>query len=119
MGPVWGFVFHAPGEPVLYWAGDTILCPEVREALARHKPDVIVVHACGAQWGGIGPLVMDAAMVAETLRLAPSATLIATHLDAVDHATFTRATLRDAISAMPEADRLLIPADGEILRFAA
>jgi L-ascorbate metabolism protein UlaG (beta-lactamase superfamily) len=119
MGPVSGFAFHATGEPVLYWAGDSILCPEVRAALVAHKPDVVVVHACGAQWGGIGPLVMDAGMVAETLRIAPAATLVATHLDAVDHATFTRTSLRDAIVAIPDAARLVIPADGEILHFAA
>ena len=32
MGDVCGFLFSAPSEPTLYWAGDTILCPEVEAA---------------------------------------------------------------------------------------
>ncbi|MCT7376305.1 MBL fold metallo-hydrolase [Chelativorans salis] len=119
MGDVSGFVFRAEGEPVLYWAGDTILCEEVRETIAAVEPDVIVVHACGASWNGIGPLVMDEAMVAEVLRIAPRASVIATHLDAVDHATVSRSALRRHFEAHPElAARLHIPADGETLEFA-
>ena len=40
MAPVSGFVLHAPGEPSLYIAGDTILCDEVRQAIAEHNPAV-------------------------------------------------------------------------------
>ena len=36
-GAVSGFVLHAPGEPSVYIAGDTILCDEVRAA-ARRAP---------------------------------------------------------------------------------
>ena len=35
MAPVSGFVLHAPGEPSLYIAGDTILCDEVRARRRR------------------------------------------------------------------------------------
>lgn len=118
MGPVSGFVFEAPEEPVLYWAGDTILCRDVRSAIEHHCPEIIVVHACGARWNGNGPLVMDAGMVAETIGIAGAAQVIATHLDAVDHATFTRASLRAALERVPGAQHLLIPADGETLVFA-
>jgi L-ascorbate metabolism protein UlaG (beta-lactamase superfamily) len=120
MGDVVGFVFRAPDEPTLYWAGDSILCGEVRDAIMREAPDVIVVHACGATWNGNGPLVMDAKMAFETVHISGTATVIATHLDAVDHATVSRADLRaaakdDAVVRL----RLRIPEDGEILRFTA
>ena len=41
MGLVSGFVLHAPGEPSVYIAGDTILCDEVREALREHRPRLV------------------------------------------------------------------------------
>lgn len=122
MGEVSGFLLRAPGEPSLYWVGDSILCDEVRDVIRSERPEVIVVHACGADWQGSGPLVMDAAMVLETLRLSPSATVVATHLDAVDHATVSRADLDRAAAAEveePQRRRLRIPADGEILAFPA
>ncbi|MBF2715934.1 MBL fold metallo-hydrolase [Agrobacterium vitis] len=119
MGDVSGFLLRAAAEPVLYWAGDTILCDAVRQVLVDHRPDVIVVHACGAEWNGCGPLVMDAAMVMEVLHLAPRAMVIATHLDAVDHATVSRADLAAAAQRQaPEVRaRLYIPADGASLVF--
>ena len=42
MGKVSGFVFRADGEPTLYWAGDTVLCDEVRDVLERERPAVVV-----------------------------------------------------------------------------
>jgi L-ascorbate metabolism protein UlaG (beta-lactamase superfamily) len=120
MGPVSGFVFRVPNEPVFYWAGDTILCDEVRDVIKAERPDVIVVHACGAIWDGIEPLVMDAEMTLETLRISEPAMVVATHLDAVDHATVSRRELKEAAGVVTWAkDRLLIPEDGEGFSFEA
>lgn len=118
MGEVSGFLIEATGEPRLYWAGDTILCPEVEAVLTQERPDIVVVHGCGALWNGKGPLVMHVEMIALTRDLAPFAQVIVTHLDAVDHATISRKDLRRLISAgAVGADRLVIPEDGEILTF--
>jgi L-ascorbate metabolism protein UlaG (beta-lactamase superfamily) len=118
MGEVSGFLVSAPGEPTLYWAGDTILCAEVEAVLNRERPDVVVVHGCGALWHGKGPLVMDAQMVLQTASIAGGAPLVVTHLDAVDHATVSRADLRRLVAAgATGADRLVIPEDGEIVTF--
>jgi L-ascorbate metabolism protein UlaG (beta-lactamase superfamily) len=118
MGLVSGFMFRAPDEPTLYWAGDTILCDEVRHIIEAERPDVIVVHACGAIWDGIEPLVMDKEMTLETLMLSGSARVVATHLDAVDHATVSRHSLRAAANLVPMvSNRLLIPEDGDVLVF--
>lgn len=116
MGEVSGFLIEARGEPILYWAGDTILCPEVAAVLADEKPDVVVVHGCGALWHGKGPLVMDVAMVRETLRLAGAAIVLVTHMDAVDHATVSRADIRSMTDRQIQgAERLRILDDGETL----
>lgn len=118
MGEVSGFLISAAGEPTLFWAGDTIMCPEVEAVLAEERPKVVVVHGCGALWLGKGPLVMDGPMVLDTVRLSAHATVVVTHLDAVDHATVSRADLRRmAAEASIDQSRLLVPEDGEILSF--
>lgn len=121
MKNVMGLIIQAAGEPTIYWAGDTILCDEVRQAISEYTPDVIVTHSCGAMWpdsaGERWLIVMDASQTVESCRIAPpQTTIIATHMEALDHATTTRADLRNgATAAGISADRLLIPADGELL----
>jgi L-ascorbate metabolism protein UlaG (beta-lactamase superfamily) len=122
MGTVSGFVFQAQGEPTLYWAGDTVLCDEVRAAIAQYKPDVIVTHSCGATWadsaGQRSLIVMDDAQTVEVCQLAPDAVVIAAHMEVLDHSTITRAALRAcADTAGLDSARLRIPADGESLEF--
>lgn len=122
MGAVSGFVLAAPGEPTLYWAGDTVACPEVDAALARFRPDVIVTHSCGARWpdaaGERQLIVMDAAQTIAICRAAPASAVVATHMEALDHATISRADLRAAADAAGISPaQLRIPADGEQLAF--
>jgi L-ascorbate metabolism protein UlaG (beta-lactamase superfamily) len=117
MGPVSGFVLRAAGEPVLYVAGDTIWCDEVDAALAEHDPDVVVVNAGGARFLEGDPIIMDADDVVETARAAPRATVVAVHLEALNHCPITREELRAAVDAAGVGTRVRIPADGETLRF--
>jgi L-ascorbate metabolism protein UlaG (beta-lactamase superfamily) len=116
MGPVSGFVLGAPGEPVLYVAGDTIWCDEVDTAMADHGPDVIVVNAGAARFLHGDPITMDADDVIATARAAPAATIVAVHLEALNHCGLSRADLRAAVDAAGVGDRVRIPADGETLR---
>jgi len=122
MGAVAGFVFAAPGEPTIYWAGDTILYDEIYAVFDRHQPDIIITHSCGARWpddhGERQLIVMDAAQTIAMAQTAPASIVIATHMEALDHATISRAELRAAaVAAGIPATRLLIPADGEELSF--
>jgi L-ascorbate metabolism protein UlaG (beta-lactamase superfamily) len=114
MGEASGFVLRAPGEPTVYWAGDTVWFPGVANTIARERPDVIVTHSCGAMWGEGVLILLDAAQTAAVCQAAPWATVVATHMEALDHATVTRQALREYVTAQgigPE--RLRIPADGE------
>lgn len=115
MGRVMGAVLRADGEPTVYWCGDTVLCDEVRAVIERERPDVIVTHSGGATAGG-SVILMDVADTLETAALAPGATVVAVHLEAVAHAPVTRQALRAAADAAGiEPARLLIPADGETI----
>ena len=117
LGPVSGFVLRARGEPALYVAGDTIWCDEVEDALAEHGPDVVVVNAGGARFLEGDPIVMDASDVVETARAAPRATVVAVHMEALNHCLLSRAELRAAVDEAGVGARVVIPADGETMRF--
>ena len=116
MGQVSGFVLQTPGEPTLYWTGDTILYGPVLQAIERFRPDVVVTHSSGAMWKGNGPIVMDAAQTLAVCQAAPASRVVAIHLDSLDHGEVSREALRAQAraAAIPEG-RLLIPEDGECL----
>lgn len=115
MGNVMGFVLEAAGEPKLYWAGDTVLYPPILETVSRTTPDIIVSHSCGALWDG-DLIVMDADQTIALCEAAPGSIVVATHMEALDHATVDRDGLRRAADAkgIPAA-RLIIPRDGETI----
>jgi L-ascorbate metabolism protein UlaG (beta-lactamase superfamily) len=114
MGDASGFVFEAAGEPTVYWAGDTVWCDAAAETIRRVRPDVIITHSCGALWGDRVLIVMDAAQTVAVCRAAPGSTVIATHMEALDHATVTREALRTyAVAHGVRPEKLLVPLDGE------
>jgi L-ascorbate metabolism protein UlaG (beta-lactamase superfamily) len=120
MGQVSGFVFQAAGELTLYWAGDTVLCDEVYAAVKQFQPDVIVTHSCGATWPDSADqrslIVMDDQQTLELAMSAADSTLIAVHMEALDHATISRQMLRQTAQiANIDAVRLHIPDDGDMI----
>jgi len=118
MGNVSGYIFQAENEPTVYWAGDTIWCDEVIEVLTEIQPDIIITHSCGAKFPDSDLIIMDAEQTVAVCRAAPKAVVVATHMEALDHATVSRADLRafGEIEGI-KAHQLLIPVDGEILSF--
>jgi L-ascorbate metabolism protein UlaG (beta-lactamase superfamily) len=115
MGPVSGFVLSAPGEPVLYVAGDTVWCDEVRAALDEHRPDVVVVNAGGARLSEGDPITMTAGDVAAVAAHAPEAAVVAVHMEAVNHCLETRADLRQRLHDDGLEDRVTVPEDGALV----
>ena len=110
MAPVSGFVLRAGKEPRLYIAGDTIWCAEVRDALKKNDPEVIVVNAGAAQFLQGDPITMTADDVLRVADAAAQADVIAVHMEAINHCLLTREQLR-----AKTLDRVRIPTDG---RFA-
>lgn len=115
-GPSCGFILRAPGEPVLYAAGDTVWYEGVEDTLARYQPDVILVNACAARLEGCGRLIMDDKDILAVKKAAPQAQIVAVHMDTVAHACLTRASLRLLLDAEGAAD-VLMPDDGDTLVF--
>jgi len=120
MGSVMGFTIEGEGEASIYWAGDTILYPPVRAAIEEIVPEIIITHSCGAKWDDV-LIVMDAEQTVELCEsAAPSARVIAVHMEALDHATVSRSDLRAyANDRAIDKHRLIIPDDGEVLHLTA
>ena len=113
-----GYVIELPGEPTLYLAGDTVLTDEVRAVITERQPDVVVLPAGGARFDVGAHIIMDEDEVLEAASLSRG-TVIANHLEALDHCPTTRASLRAKAHDRGLAARLRVPDDGETLRFAA
>lgn len=116
MGKVSGFVLGFTNEPTLYLAGDTVWCPEVEQALAQHKPEIIVVNAGAAQFLVGDPITMTAEDVMRVCE-ASSGVVIPVHMDTINHCLLTRADLAAAIEQSPYKSRVLIPDDGMSIQF--
>ena len=102
LAPVSGFVLDG-----LYIAGDTVWYEGVEATIERHRPSVAVVNAVGAEFAEGGLIIMGIDDVREVVARVP--TVVAVHLEALNHCYLTRAALQ---AELPE---VLVPADGETL----
>ena len=100
LAPVSGFVLDD-----LYLAGDTVWYEGVAETIDRHRPRVAVVNAGGAAFLEGGLIVMGIYDVREVVARVP--TVVAVHMEAINHWVLTRAALREALPGV------LAPEDGE------
>ena len=116
-GEACGFIIRKEKEPTLYVAGDTVFYDEVKETILKNKPDVIVINACDARLKDTGRLIMNLGDIITTHQTLPSAKLIVSHLDAVNHAYITRKDVKELIKVQ-ELDNVIVPNDGEILTFS-
>ncbi len=62
-------------------------------------------------------IIMGKEDVLRVTQIAPEATVIATHMDAINHMSLTREELREYVQAQGIEDHVEIPADGELLSF--
>lgn len=115
MGKVSGFVFQAEGEPDLYLAGDTIWCAEVQQVLAEYHPEVIIVNAGGASFVNGGHITMNEQDIIDVCHAAPEASVIAVHMDAINHCHVTREILKLRLEQENLLSRVALPLDGEWL----
>lgn len=119
MGDASGFVLKSSGCPTFYIIGDGVWTQGIADNIERYKPDYIVVNSGGAIMPGgfdATPIIMDERQVMSLIQESGNATIIAVHMDAVDHCHTTRAVLRNEAKKRNVAkDKLLIPEDGEII----
>ena len=105
----------AEGEPVLYVAGDTVWCPEVKEALQDHRPEGVILYCGAASFLTGGPITMNAEDIISVCRETPSAGVVAIHMETLPHCPLTRAELRERLEREGLMGQVRIPRDGEVL----
>lgn len=117
-----GFVLKANNQPTIYIIGDAVWTQEIYDNIKRYKPDYIVVNSGGAiippqeEWRAT-PIIMDEHQTMALLQESGDIPVIAVHMDAVDHCMTTRDILRkEARKFKVSSEKLIIPADGEIVR---
>lgn len=115
-GPVSGFVFSCPDEKKVYAAGDTVFYGNVQRVISEEQPDIVIVNSCDARTRS-GRLIMNAEDVVETCRCMKDGIVIASHMDAVSHAHLTRTLLREYLEKEGYSRQVMIPEDGEMIRF--
>ncbi len=113
MGQVSGFIVQAEGEPTLYLTGDTIWCDEVKQALDDNHPELTIINAGGARFLTGGPITMDEQDVVELCSYAPYTSVIAVHMDAINHCLVTRENLQERLEQEALLNRVTLLQDGE------
>ncbi len=117
LGKSSGFYMSAEEEPSVYFLGDTIWIEEIAYNLNTLKPDIVVVNAGHAQLADqrYGAIIMGKEDVAGIHRLLPDTTIIAIHMEALNHCTLSRRELRKFAEENGFSKKLIIPANGEII----
>lgn len=108
-----GVMLKADGEPIVYFAGDTIWYEGVKYNIENFGPQVIVLNAAEACFYDESPILMGTAGVAAVAAAAPHAVIIISHLDAVNHARLGRREIRAFLEDANLQERVLVPEDGE------
>ncbi|MDU9691728.1 MBL fold metallo-hydrolase [Priestia aryabhattai] len=116
-GLVCGVVFKQESEKTLYVAGDTVWYSAVEEEINTHQPDIIVVNGGDNQFLEGGSLVMGKEDIYEVHKVAPHATILSVHMEAVNHWTLSREELKSFIKEKDMTSHVLVPDDGEVYTF--
>lgn len=110
MGEACGYIFTGE-EKTLYIAGDTVFYEGVERILDKYKPDVIALNCCEATIP-LGRLIMDLNDVRSVCKMCPNATVIATHLDSVNHALVSSDDVRQ-FAINNNLSQIIVPKNGE------
>lgn len=117
LGEVSGVVFKHSQELTTYLAGDTLWNNHVEHVVAQYKPEIAILNAGDAQAPGLGALLMGKQDILTMHKALPGTKIIATHMEAVNHAALTRSELNEFIADNALSHHAFVPEDGELLEF--
>ncbi len=100
------------GGARIYIGGDTVPGPELDAAIAAHRPTAVVLNAGGARFLDSGAIISTSQDVVDLAKRLPETTIVAVHLDSINHCIETREHLRAAI-AEAGVGNVVVPEDGE------
>lgn len=116
-GDAMGVVMQAPQSETVYIVGDTLWNHHVEYALAKYRPEVVVMNTGLAKMQGMdGAIIMGTEDVGKMRQTMPAAQIVTVHMDAVNHATVSRQNMRDYVK-QHGLKAVFVPNDGETLKF--
>ncbi len=115
MGESSGYILRGESRS-LYIVGDTVYYSGVELTIDKYFPDVIVLNCCAATMP-VGRLIMDIHDIEIVCRKAPGSTIVATHLDSVNHALQSSDDIR-AFAVQKNLKQIKIPVNGERVVFS-
>lgn len=133
IGDSCGIIIKADNEKTIYITGDTVWYDGVKNTLNKYKPEIVIAYA-GANtlysnndlvlegidltgYNGYLRLIMDENDVLSIHQTLPTAQIIATHMESLNHNVLSRKDLRTFSEENNFSDVLQIPLDGEILEY--
>lgn len=116
-GNVHGFVMKHTEEKTLYFVTDSVWYDGVQAELDKHKPDIVVVNGGDNQFVGSGQLIMGKEEIKKVHETVPKATLVVSHMEAVNHNTLSRKELKHFLTDESISDKVLVPDDGQYYEF--
>ena len=117
MAPVSGYFLNSRKGDSLYIAGDSVWSNPVKDVLQRYRPHVTVLNTGAARFTYGDPITMDEKDVVRVVRQAPYTKVVAVHMESINHCGLTRKDLARHLADNNIGEQVLIPADGEHLRF--
>lgn len=117
LGQASGFYFSQPGQKSVYFAGDAIWTDAFESNLKKLNPDVVVLNTGYAQVDRFGAIIMGKEDVSRVNKVLPDALIIAIHMEAINHCILTRKELADEVKSRGISDKVMIPSDGQLIRF--
>ena len=117
-GDSMGFIFKAPGQKTVYFAGDTVWYDYIELSLKKHKPDIIILNAANPAYEGLnGSSMMGPDDVKKCYELCKDAKIIPTHMNSFPHCLCTIEKMKKFVEENKMQDRVIVPEDGEIIKF--
>lgn len=116
LGEASGFFFKEKGQKSVYFVGDAVWTNSFESNLKRLKPDVIVLNTGFAQVNGFGAIIMGKEDVTRVNKILPKATIIAVHMEAINHCVLSRKELAEYVNSNGISDKVIIPTDGQLIK---
>lgn len=117
LGAVSGFLMRTPQDGSFYLVGDCIYESVIEDTFARYQPEIAILNTAKAQmmWGTI--ITMTEEDILRISRLFPRTTLVAVHLEAINHCKQKREELLALVQRERLTQRVKVPANNEIIHF--
>ncbi|MGN7824233.1 MBL fold metallo-hydrolase [Chitinophaga sp. 22536] len=111
------------GASGVFITGDAILDDLLKSSLLATKPPIVIANTGECHFTRENPVLAPGITMTLTTgelkaitQLLPAATVVAVHMDAINHCSLTKAELRQYVAKEKLQKRIRVPNEGEVLR---